>query len=226
MFTPAYAILIGGAMTINVPSGYFATRTGAAALTILCARACPSAVVSSAVAVVNVAAVGTTPAFTQITVAVTSAPTTASAITLTFPLGVLATGTPQAATASGITVSTTQDFASAGHSASQALGGQVTVGASLTLVSYERVGLQATSCIVTIVFTPVTIIPSGGTITINTPFNYFATRTASAAAGTSTITCGTACAGDAVGNVRDEHSALHLSRSACLLLAHPLQLPA
>jgi hypothetical protein len=43
-----------------------------------------------------------------------TAATTASAITLSLGIGTLTTGTPQAATASGVTVSTTQDFASAG----------------------------------------------------------------------------------------------------------------
>jgi len=125
---------------------------------------------------------------------------TASAITLSLGIGTLTTGTPQAATALGVTVSTTQDFASAG-SASQALGGQVAVGTSLTLVAGDLVGSKATSGVVSIVFTAASVIPTGGTITINTPFNYFANRTAGAAVGTSSITCATACTNSAVGNV-------------------------
>ena len=61
-------------------------------------------------------------------------------------------GSPQASTSGGITVSTSKDYASAGV-ASQALGGQVTVGTSLSLQDADRVAHQVTSGAVSIVFT-------------------------------------------------------------------------
>jgi len=185
VFTPASSILVNGVITINVPSGYFALRNSAAAagMTLTCASSCSSSVVNTAVTVTA----------SQITVVVTNAPTTAnSAHTLTFPAGVLTTGTPQAGTAAGITVSTTQDFASAG-SASLALGAQVSVGTSLTFAdAADRVGGKATTGAVSIVFTPASSILANGVITINVPSGYFALRD-SGTAGGMTLTCASTC---------------------------------
>jgi len=126
VFTPVSVIPIGGTITINTPFNYFAPRAAAAAVgasSITCATACASAN-DGDVAVTNTAASGWTAAFGSVTICVAAGATTASAITLSIGIGTLTTGTPQAATTTGITVSTTQDRVSAG-SASQALGGFV-----------------------------------------------------------------------------------------------------
>ena len=172
VFTPANVIPINGVITISVPSGYFAARASAAALgvTLVCASPCTSANAEQAVQVTD----------TEITVVVTGGPTTASAITLTFPGGLLTTGKPRAGSADGVRVSTTRDFASPG-AASAALGGQVAIGTTLTLAAGDRVGKKVTASAFSIVFTPVNAIPSGGIITITTPLNYFANRGAGAA---------------------------------------------
>jgi len=152
------------------------------------------------VAVTNTAAVGSTPGFGTITVVTGGASTTASAITLSIGAGTLTTGSPQAGSPTGITVSTTQDYVSAG-AASTALGGQITIGTSLTLADNNRRGGWTTTSPVSIVFTPPSGIPLSSTITISTPYNYFATRTAAAAMTGSTLSCATACAGVTVGSV-------------------------
>jgi hypothetical protein len=76
-----------------------------------------------------------------------------------------------AATAAGVTVSTSADYASAG-AASVALGGQVT-GVSLTIAGADRVP-GATGKSVTITFTTATTLATGGTITVSYPNGFLA----------------------------------------------------
>jgi len=82
-----------------------------------------------------------------------------------------------------------------------ALGGQVTIGTTLTLVAGDQVGTKATAGVVTMVFTPPSGILQNGVITITTPFNYFATRAAGAAVTGGAITCATACGTVTMGSV-------------------------
>jgi hypothetical protein len=77
----------------------------------------------------------------------------------------------------------------------------ITVGTALALNAADQFGNKATANAVSIVFTPASVIPSGSTITLATPYNYFATRAAAAAATGSSIACGTACTTVTVGNV-------------------------
>ena len=56
--------------------------------------------------------------------------------------------------------------------------------AAMSITASDLIGNTVTTGVVSIVFTPASVMPIGGTITINTPFNYFATRAPAAAAGT------------------------------------------
>ncbi len=114
VFTAATAMPAGSTITISTPFNYFVSRAaGACAGTcmITCSTACVGVNVGN-VAVVNVPAVGSIPGFGAVTVITIGAVTTASTITLVLGPSTLTTGTPQAASSAGITVSTTQDTAS------------------------------------------------------------------------------------------------------------------
>jgi hypothetical protein len=202
-----------GVITITTPYMYFASRAAAAppsGTSISCATtACSGAVIGN-VAVTNTAATSTVAGFGTITIVVAGAATTPSAHTLMLGPGTLTTGMPQAA--GTITVSTSQDMASP-PAQLNALGGQVTIGTPLTLSAADRVGMQATTSTVSIVFTPINSIPVGGIITINTPFNYFASRYASSL-GSSLVCSTTACASVTLGDVEVTNTAAVGSISA------------
>jgi hypothetical protein len=186
-------VTTAGAMTVSTSI----TITSPCAIT--CAVSCNGVSIST-IAVVNTAAVGSTPGYGTITVVTGGAPTTASAITLTLGATILETVTPQAGTSNGITVSTSRDFASAGATAA-ALGGQINIVTSLTLAAADAVGNKVTASPVSIVFTAVIAVPSGGTITITTPFNYFVTKSATSCSGICSISCATPCNSVKIGSV-------------------------
>ena len=110
VFTPASAVPSGGTITIATPLNYFAARSAgapASGSSISCASACSGVSVGD-VTFANVGASG------ALTVVVSGGSTTASAITVTLGAGTLTTGSPQASTSGGITVSPSKDYASAG----------------------------------------------------------------------------------------------------------------
>jgi len=212
VFTAANIIPVGGIITVTTPYMYFATRTAgspAGTSAITCATACSTNVPTVGnVAVVNTAPVGTTAGYGTVTIVVASHPTTASALTVKLGAGTLTTGPAQAAVATGIFVSTTQDSISTTGVTSTAIVGGAVSGASLTLVAADQTSGQVTTGLVTIAFTAATAIPAGGSIVVTTPYLYFATRSsATAIVGTSTITCGTACATAAIDTVAVSNTA-------------------
>jgi hypothetical protein len=132
----------------------------------------------------------------------------------TITLGGATIGPPVASDPTGISVSTSVDKAA--RTASPAIGGQVSILTSLSLVTGDRVGGLPTFGVVSIVFRPASAIPAGGTITINTPYNYFATRAAIASVGSSsTIACASsACLDVVVGDIAVSNTAAAGSRSS------------
>jgi hypothetical protein len=69
------------------------------------------------------------------------------------------------------------------------------------LAAEDLRGGWTTTSPISIVFTSPSGIPVGSTITISTPFKYFASRAAAAATAGSTIKCAVACTSVIVGNV-------------------------
>jgi len=181
-FKPITAVPATGTVTLNYPSGFF----GAAV---------PTLDATVGAVKLTIAAPGATSVVMTVKADKSLSANTAVTITLS---GVTMGGIN--AGSSAVTVSTSLDYASSA-AASGALGGQVST-VSLTLTAADRFGGMTTTGLVTVAFTPSLAMPIGTTITIVTPFNYFQTRAAAAAAGTSTITCATAaCTSATVGNV-------------------------
>jgi hypothetical protein len=201
VFTIATALVATDTITVSYPSGFIGTAAVTAAPTTLTAST-PGA----ASLVLTVAADASFAADTSITVTLAGA-------TMGGATAGSATGITVGPTASAQGVS--KDLVSAGV-ASGSIRGRVSILTSLSLVTADRVGGLPTFGVVSIVFRPDNAIPAGGTITINTPYNYFATRAAISSVGSSSaITCASiACPGVVVGDIAVSNTAAAGSQSS------------
>jgi hypothetical protein len=98
---------------------------------------------------------------------------------ITFAAGELTTGPGAAASATGFTVTTSEDLVSAGANAPALVG--TVQSPAFALATADQKALQATTAVTTVTFTTQTQIPAAGTITITLPANYFSGKATPAA---------------------------------------------
>jgi len=196
VFTPATTVPIAGTITLTMPAGYFlgSVTSIISTVPVLTATSTPAATATS----------------TTIVLTTSGAATGTSAVTVTL-IGLIL-GAAQAATTAGFKMSSSADVALSFAKQAPAILDSVVTASALTLAAADQKALLATTAVTTVTFTTTTVLPSGGTITVTLPPNYFSgkanpagtlvpasgtaslTSTCTLTAATLTIVCTTATA--------------------------------
>jgi hypothetical protein len=169
-FTLTTALPIGGTITLNYPSGFFAPSITPS----------PISAGTSNLAGLTGTCAATTATSVVMTTATAAIPAANFVVTISgFQMG------PVTAGAVGITVQTSSDTEFSPPVASGAINGQVTA-ISFTVASSDRIAAKA-AVPVTLAFTLTTLLPIAGTITLSFPQSFFAASTPTVSAGSSTV---------------------------------------
>jgi hypothetical protein len=155
-FTPTTAIPIGGRITLNYPSGFFAPSVT------------PSAVAAGTSSVAQLTGTCTATTAVSVTITLASAPIPATAFVIT--IAGLQMGSVTAS-AFGVSIQTSSDTEPSAPVASGDIFGQVS-SLSFTIASSHRIASKS-GVAVTLSFTLSTPLPTGGTIILNYPLNFF-----------------------------------------------------
>jgi hypothetical protein len=169
-----------GKITISLPANYFTLKSS------------PAGVLVPAAGTATMASCAMIAGALTIICEIASADLAAGAHKITFIAGELTTGAATAGSATGLTVQTATDAASAGAVAPSF---STISDVSITMAAQDKNQLQATTTAVTFSFTTTVLLPfagSAGKITISLPGNYFTLKTAPVgvlvpAAGTATM---------------------------------------
>jgi len=168
-----------GKITITLPANY------------LSGKAAPTGVLVPVSGTATIASCAMTVATLTIICTTATADLAAGQQKITFAAGELTTGAAVVEAATGFKVATATDAVSTGIAA-PALVKAVTA-ASITFAAGDRKAAQVTLGVTTFAFTTATTIPTGGTITLNAPANYFSAKASpagvlGAASGTAALT--------------------------------------
>jgi len=170
-FTTSGALAIGGKITLNYPSGFFATSAAPAA----------NAATTASVATMTATSAAPTATSIVITTAVAGIPTM-TAFTIT--LSGLTMGVAALASATGITVQTESDTAASAGATSGSIGAPLSV--LMTIAADKRVA--GATAAVTLAFTTSAPITAGDLITLTYPTGFFGTSSSIAGNAANTIT--------------------------------------
>ena len=172
-FTVVTPIPIGGKITIALPSKYFSAFDSTVTHSFTTGTTAARCTCVLTAGVTGTSVLGVSSADTLI--CTTSAAIVAAALqVVSFAIGSVTTGVPQAAATYTVATSTDQQIASA--PATIVLGSTLSAGAAMTFAqSTDQVPGTVNTGLITVGFTVVTPVPIGGKFTIALPSKYFST---------------------------------------------------